>query len=754
METDQNLGVDTPQHSDCLEAEISKQLNRNKTGSIVRRVLGATSLMIPKAGTYPKRNLLFTHVKDDDKALFYRIVVAAYNYAFTNEFATISAKPTVNKCATAFVEWLNTTKIIDRYKSLKEYEAYMFDKRNNHGGISALSSLKTLFYYAFEDEEFDKSLKMDERIFLQELLKTKVSPNTNKRQISLASYFGALEWLRDEDKGVGTKLYNAFASPKLTVKSMKCLASVMLLQLYEAKVELRAFLLEQGLLQDAFDTFEFNNLSLYEKRNYIGRIVHDIVHAYHANECPSEALKIAVSLVLLSNAQVHYGNKSLSVLDDEQSFQEAFLKADGSIHKSNLDNRFKGNLTGVGLSLSDLYQLANQDEVYPITKVESLMFNWLMACFAVQPSDIPKLTKDKFRLQKVGGKITHLECEYFKGRANAIHNTRTVSSRTIEGKALLTYFEQHPTSQLASYEGDLRISSGIRSLTGMIAHLLNLTHINKGLSLAHKNMGDTPMIMPLALKAVIEHGVNSPMLARRNMEASEVHALLMQSDTACPSDLFGLQSIKNSAVHAYSDPYTLHYLINRNSHTNQTEKDNYLNNDNEEWINASGRVTRSVMLDLINNVFELDFADLADKDKKKAKVEFNNEFASVTDAISYKSEEMFARLKVVTGQEKGVINEVGVLSHSVQGEEVFAPIYVLDSPVTVCKIRNYIYELEQNYKKLLCSNPDFLYQTALPTVEWMERVLSELSRESVQKGDALFKQMQSSGISMSVFHSI
>ena len=141
-------------------------------------------------------------------------------------------------------------------------------------------------------------------------------------------------------------------------------------------------------------------------------------------------------------------------------------------------------------------------------------------------------------------------------------------------------------------------------------------------------------------------------------------------------------------------------------------------------------------------------------EKDKAIVSFNNEFSAVTNNISYKTGEMISRLKVVTEQGKGNINEVGVLSLNEKAEDEFAPIYVLDSPVTAFKILNYLHEFKNNYKKLLNRNPDFLYQTGLPTVEWMEHVLVKLTNKSVIDGEELFERMHDAGVSISVFHSI
>ena len=189
----------------------------------------------------------------------------------------------------------------------------------------------------------------------------------------------------------------------------------------------------------------------------------------------------------------------------------------------------------------------------------------------------------------------------------------------------------------------------------------------------------------------------------------------------------------------------------------------YLTQDNEEFINSSGRITRSIMIDLINNVFDLDFNESnqfeldggeSKNDFKIKKAIFNNEFSNVTDAISSKSEELLSRLKVVTEQSKGVINEVGILSFSNLREENLLPIYVLDSKITVFKMLNYLYEFKKNYKKLLCNNPDYLYLTVFPYVEWIERILPTLSKKSLKDGEELYNIARRNKVIISVFHSL
>ncbi len=100
------------------------------------------------------------------------------------------------------------------------------------------------------------------------------------------------------------------------------------------------------------------------------------------------------------------------------------------------------------------------------------MFAWLMACLTVQPSDISKLSREDFRFVVVGGKVRSIECEYFKGRADAFYNTRSLSTKKLEGKALLTYIEQTEAQIIPSLEAqkltNIALSKGNSSYTCVV----------------------------------------------------------------------------------------------------------------------------------------------------------------------------------------------------------------------------------------------------------------------------------------------
>ncbi|MCG9702875.1 hypothetical protein L1D19_22680 [Vibrio natriegens] len=738
-----------------IEKALSSEFKKKQPITSLALPFSVRSISIPRSGGLAAYTLLMTDTKDSDKAIIYKAMIAAYNYAFFDKSAALSAKIQFSQTAKPFIAWLNAHKIENRYEILKLYETDRMDELENHGGYSPLITLKIVLGYAIESESLRKELSNDEYAYIVELRKTKHTPNLNKTQKSIASYFGALDWLRRDDIGIGSELYSALASPKLAVNSLGRTAATIILELKTYKDELQTLIKSIEPQLSPWLAVESKD-SKHERYKAVGNLIYLMLSAYHKQDNPSKTLKAALEALILSSSKSLAAYSVItSALKSQGECDSLFLNKIADKTKVNV-NFTKGHCTailnGTLFSIEWIKDVLKGDSSKTLTSVEGLMFAWLMASLTVQPTDIPRLTHSDFRLMKVGGRVTNIECEYFKGRSKVFHTTRSLSSRTPEGKALLTLLEQQDEGLPFFTKQVLVISNKINSLLGVFNALLQISDLSEKLETAHEKQ-QLPNLMPQAIFALISHGIHSENVIENPVKITieERRKLVAQSPSPCQKEIFGLQTIKNSAVHAFSDPYTLHYLINRNSHSNQTEKISYLTEENEEWMNSSGRITREVMLDLIQNAFNLNF----DQDNEKQVAAFNSEFMAVTDLIAYKHEEMNARLRVVTGQEKGRVNEVGVMALSDQKEnEALSPIYVSDSPITVLKMHNYLHEFKKNYKKLFSHNPEHLFKTVIPTVEWLEDTLPKMSKASQRKGREQFDLMIKNGVVMSVFHSM
>ena len=177
-----------------------------------------------------------------------------------------------------------------------------------------------------------------------------------------------------------------------------------------------------------------------------------------------------------------------------------------------------------------------------------------------------------------------------------------------------------------------------------------------------------------------------------------------------PSYMFTLSHIKTTAVHAGSDQYRDRDLINHHSHTSATEKHHYLTDANQDFVNRAGRVTRVVLHDLQNVVYQPSVSAIAQ---------------AVTDL------ELRSRVIEATGSEDAQVNPLNL---SASRSEPDAEILVPDTTEQALIFVHSIAQAEERYHQLLNLRPDWLERTLLPHLEWMTRTLTKMaSATSAQK---------------------
>lgn len=81
-----------PIDSAIIENQIQLEFNKNQTVTVINYPLNAKSIVLPAIENtrLKERKLNFMASDNPDKALLYRMVVAAYNYAYTNKYARLS----------------------------------------------------------------------------------------------------------------------------------------------------------------------------------------------------------------------------------------------------------------------------------------------------------------------------------------------------------------------------------------------------------------------------------------------------------------------------------------------------------------------------------------------------------------------------------------------------------------------------------------------------------------------------------------
>ncbi len=362
----------------------------------------------------------------------------------------------------------------------------------------------------------------------------------------------------------------------------------------------------------------------------------------------------------------------------------------------------------------------------PKSRSEQLIFAWLMAYQTVQPSDILKLRLSDFRsVTRVNGRVTHIDLNYFKGRANMVHQVRTLDTKSLLGSVILNYLQDISSE-----------SSGRRLIDS--AYVSKST-FNKLFEFCGSEIVDRvnahlirEKASPVFIKAVLAIIRNGEPFSLRKWASNEKYfsSCEFPRRNAC----FTLTAIKNSSIHSRSDTFTPTQLINFHSHCDDVEKLFYLSSSNEEWLNNSGLITRAVMHDLATNLYRASLTERA---------LFNSEFTHAAEIITNKKNETLSQMKMVTGEAQGEVNALGLLKKVAKpNSQPVDTIYVLDTPETIVKLLHYLDQVRRNHRSLVAASAEFLLFTVLPTAEWIEDLFDNksFSKESMCEGENMYKK--------------
>lgn len=704
--------------------------------------------------------ITFKDVESTFKNLIFKCLNFNHYKIYHTDEMFISSKKMFNERVPNFVSFLNNV-IINQSNSstiLKIYEAYRVDL----GVKSQSTGMKQIRSYinkAVESTAFTMILSESEIISLQVIAKTKVAPEHESEALTMTVWFSWHTWLRREDIGIGAELYARLASPKALVKSFNITIEIGLLQIQNSKYALIEFfkgvdnsfnIFPEIKTKEEYGEHKCPDQVAYSYKYYLSSqsniILNNLRELYHSTSHKNADLKQAMVIVVYS----------LTKLRNHKGVIDQFFKNEvicNQIHLVGMTCSSSSSPIFSPQVLLSLYKHSKNTRhtSCPVTPSEELFFSWIMASLRVQPNDIKKLRLSDFQFsRKVDGAIINFECIYFKGRAKDYHVTEIISSGSIQGKALINFFNdrtlkmQRKNMPLVNKAPTLQI--GKQSLLAKYMNILSAQGFNELAISEHNKRGVSYLFLPALLK-IIEMGFTFEQYKRQHKlklkgksdSVIEGHKSKWKkfNESFCKGDIFGLACIKNSSVHANSDKFDPTKLLNLNSHTNETEDRYYRNSGNEEWTNNCGRITRAVMQDIQSNLYQLSKTD---------KQIFISEFINANDSIQTKKSEILSRIKMLTGQEEGqVTNEFGFGKRkNVMEGDLPDAIYLLDSPETVMKLKHYLWQAELHHQAILKQSPDFLFNTLLPTVEWIEDVFikSRFSKASISKGEEIFEQFK------------
>jgi hypothetical protein len=668
------------------------------------------------------RELALLDKECEYKRLLFR-VLNAINYAHENDEGI--PKSTIYGFANSgvqFMDFLNSTVVKNKYSILKDFESHRVSL-----GLKPQSTTYNVYInlikHVLSFDWFIKALSQDQLDYLYELKKIKAMRFINDvRQVNLCEFFQEYTWLRDEKRGVGNEVYKRFASPKLVINAANITFGTILIQLNQAKHTIIDWMENEQITKNDISA---NNLKLsYNHANQINKVKGPVFQKWwdcffsrfvEKANLEDERYKLALEVIVgaVSVNPINYQKVICDVMNKHKRYYEGhnFLFSLRTYDQFSIDPCFIDTLIE--------YVSNGKKGPVPLCGAEKTFFAYLMAAKAVQPKDIFRLKEENFRfLKRRSGKVESIECEYFKSRANDYHVTPSMKASEIDGKATLTIlnditcnFTFRNRSSIVGDDKFLPRGFGFQSSFGKLINNLIYSNINNSLN------------------------ENLTKYKSSRVIVDSLNKLFLSDEIKSERRLFTLSHIKNCSVHARSDLFNPASLVNYNSHKSNTERQNYLNEHNQEWLNNCGRITRAVMHDLQYNVFSTD----------NDKLEFNTEFTHATEYIDNRRDEIIARLRMVAGSKRGNITEVG-LANNIELSNEAAPdtIYIINNPESVLRIKHYLSEVQKYNTRISKNSPDYFFYEILPTVEWMSEILNSnyFDIVTLKMGDKLYEEFK------------
>lgn len=682
----------------------------------------AVYVCIPSFESYREKVVQLTDITCADSQLIFSALNRACYIVFNLNKGTETDKKQFHTIGPSFIEFLNRIEISrdNRLGILKSFESYRVNECNVKPQSSGLATIRKLIKLAISDKDFQSSKTQEEIKYLFSLTKTKAAPKTKPKSfLNLSHWFSQFSWLRTDDIGIGHELFARFASPKATMKSFNATTQVAMIEVANAKKALISLIKVSPVLPHDLGVYKQRKVfrgtksehDVYVRKLFIN-IFEMLRAAYHSMEEHNGYLDNAIRLFLSENIR-----PSALTLYIQDFFENKPPKNSTDIVTS--QDKLFFSLEFIK-KLTHCVQSAKSEQFEtPICRGEHMLFHWLMASQTIQASDISKLTINNFRfIRDRNQRISIIQCDYFKGRAQAVHETNDIPANSSLGMAILSFIKQRNPTLLPSKE-KLTCSDEHIGITGSFHRFINFLDTQLKAKLAQEF--DKEKASPVFIKALLA-------LTKVASDKNIAKTILW------PRKVFGPSRIKTSAVYAASDTFDPTQLINYHSHSNKTERVSYLTTANEEWLNNCGRITRSVMQDFTVNLFRA-----SEEDKQS----FNSEFTHARSYIEEKSADALARMRLVTGKDEGRVDNLG-FTNALQSDDAYADTtYLVDSPETVLKLKHYLSEVSKKHHLLAKSSPKYLLFTVLPTVEWIES-LFELKRfKSMAEGEELYAKFKS-----------
>lgn len=574
-----------------------------------------------------------------------------------------------------FFDWINDsdyqTTSKTRYAVLKDFEVHqMNDCGMKHSSLNSINKMlrEGMNCSLITKEEYD---------YLQILIslsKPVIKPVSDP--VTLSRWFD-LSWLRDI---LGEAMYLQLESPRLLIKSFRVTVATTLLWLLEQRRDWRQFPVIQFDSSYSVWYNDWNRLLLKSLGKFNDR-----------GEPEDELNQLLIYDLVLESAQAamksqlgECGTKDLP-------------------KKVNLKNK-----KNPPWKKPVFFHPDNQTQY---SEVEELLCAWLVACDAVQPTDILKLKASNFaREYNRHGRLIAMECTYYKGRSGEFKQPDILMGSDSWTRALEAYINglSEPSLFKTRVATQFRFPNLNNKSTALsfLYTIWNMPGFKKQLNYELQRAEVTPLFprAMLALENGTEHYAQFKM--RTGKTVGEYRKLLLRP---LPVNLFTFTHIKTTAVHAKSDVYREADLVNHNSHTSLTEKNSYLTDANKDWLNQAGRITRLVIHDLQNVVYQPSIK-----------------------AIGQAVIDLDLRTRVIDTAQSDDITIHSLRSNAFE-ENHEGEILVSDTEDAALYFIHYITQAEEFLPKLVEVRPDWVERTLIVNVEWMTRTLTRMRKATIAR---------------------
>lgn len=592
-----------------------------------------------------------------------RIVFAGLRLWFINQ-AVEASNPNTVYCVYRhtkyFLEWANTQKEKTTYDEgiLKAYEAHRVNKKGLKPQSSGLAQIvPSIRAYAEQIPGLEALLK-----------KTTRSVEEAPEQYTLTDWL--FSRLSDGFKEKNDAITKSLESPKILMNSFSISVATLLINLIRVRESFESLRGVDGCHPVLKDNNWYwrtkggeSDIITIKSRVYQPVHVSDFVD----NNAPKEA-----------------------------AYLRAFVQYDFGIKKTNAGARY-------GFAKQNIFV-----EHDTPSEIESLLFGWLMAWLAVQPSDIVKLKSENIKeIKNSSKKTTKIYVSYAKGRAKGrVYDTMALSSVHQEFKAIEHYKNRYSNAFFYRVRNHKPITKDEpiykRSVSDDLLFCFSI--FNQEVVDRHETE-KVPMVFPLAANE-----------ATRNAHTvSKVSGITYTH-------------IKNSSVHARSDMYRAGDLINVNSHTSITEGTRYLTDYNRDYVNRHERIRRILEKDLKNNIY-------TKKPVQEARIAI-----ALASKISMWSDGQFDADTIESS-----INDFGVYTGKHGAEksaENVGRLIVIDCPATFVKMRYFLDQVKESEDSLQNVRPEYYEKTILPNYLFCSHMIAKLSAKSRKEGRELYSKIK------------